>query len=289
MSAVVLVADDDPFQLRLLQEVCEAAGYQVVTAANGVAVLDAVARARPDLVLLDAVMPSLDGLEVLRVLKAEPQLAGIPVLLVTDAADDASRARGTALGADDHVSRPFRVFEVQQRVRNALRVKSAESALASAERRAHEVELIDPLTRAGTAQQLFITLHYEYVRAVRYGHSLGAVVVRITNLGDVAAVGGNDAADGALVRLAAGLRASTRDIDQLFRASEDELALVLPETGAPGVGVVIGRLLEAERAGSLFAARVVPAPSLRIGTACYPDFAAASAQALLERAVLAAR
>ena len=90
-------------------------------------------------------------------------------------------------------------------------------------------------------------------------------------------------------RLAAGLRASTRDIDQLFRASEDELALVLPETGAPGVGVVIGRLLEAERAGSLFAARVVPAPSLRIGTACYPDFAAASAHALLERAVLAAR
>lgn len=289
MSALVLVADDDPFQLRLLQEVCEAAGHEVLAAADGMAVLDAVARTRPDLVLLDAVMPSLGGLEVLRILKADPRLAAIPVILVMDEGDEDSRARGAELGADDYLARPLRVFDVQQRVRSALRVRDAESALAGASRRAREVELIDPLTRAGTAQQLFIALHYEYVRAVRYGHALSVVVVRVANLGELAAVGSDDAADSALVQLATGLRLCTRDIDQLFRASEDELALILPETDEAGLAVVLDRLAEAERDGTLFAVRFVLAPSLRIGRACYPEVAAASAQALLERAVLAAR
>lgn len=289
MSALVLVADDDPFQLRLLQEVCEAAGHEVVTAADGSAVLDAVARARPDLVVLDAVMPSPDGLEVLRILKADPLLASIPIVLVTDEADDESRARGVELGADDFVSRPFRIFDLQQRVRNALRVRNAEHAASEASRQVREIEVIDPLTRAGTAQQLFISLHYEHVRAVRYAHALGVVVVRLTNLGELAAANGTDAADGALVQLATGLRLCTRDIDQLFRASEDELALVLPETDAAGVAVVVDRLAGAERDGTLFAGLYLPPPSMRIGIACYPEVAAPTAQALLERAVLAAR
>jgi diguanylate cyclase (GGDEF)-like protein len=289
VSALVLVADDDPFQLRLLQEVCEAAGHAVVTAADGMAVLDAIARTRPDLVLLDALMPSLDGLEVLRILKADPRLAVIPVILVTDEHDEESRARGVELGADDYLARPLRVFEVQQRVRNALRMRHAESAAADATRRVREIDVIDPLTRAGTAPQLFITLHYEHVRAVRYAHPLGVAVVRLANLGELAATGGVDAADGALVQLVAGLRLCTRDIDQVFRASEDELALVMPETDATGVAVVVDRLSAAERDGTLFAARLVPAPIIRIGVACYPEVAAASAQILLERAVLAAR
>jgi PleD family two-component response regulator len=289
VSALILVAVGDPFQLRLLQEVCEAAGYDVVTAADGNAALDVVARARPELVLLDVALPERGGLEVLRVLRTEQRLAKMAVVLVTDASDDAARARGAALGVDEHLTRPFRVFEVQQRVRSALRATHAESALADASRRVRDVELIDPLTRAGTAQQLFITLHYEYVRAVRYGHALGVVVVRLGNRDELVAAGGVDAADGALVQLAAGLRLCTRDIDQLFRTADDELTLVLPETDAAGVAVVVGRLLDAEREGTLFPARLVPAPGLRVGIACYPELAAPSAQALLERAILAAR
>lgn len=294
MTAVILVADDDPFQLRLLQEVCEAAGHEVVTAADGQTVLDTVARARPDIVLLDAIMPSLDGLEVLRILKTDPRLAAISVILVTDEADDDSRQRGIALGADDILVRPLRVFDVQQRVRNALRMRQAKSVLADASQRTREVDIIDPLTNAGTAQQLYIGLHYEYMRAVRYGHALGVVIVRVANLGDLAAIAGGGAvgsraADGILVQLTAGLRLCTRDIDQLFRASEDELALILPETDAAGIAVVIDRLAAAERGETLFTERVAPAPILRTGIACYPAFAAANARALLERAVLAAR
>ena len=139
---------------------------------------------------------------------------------------------------------------------------------------------------------LFVHLYlnaFEHERTVfRRERSLGfrrrAIVHRRQRNGKRAAIAGL-----ARHRHAAAMRLGTRDIDQLFRASEDELALVLPQTDAAGVAVVIGRLTEAERSATLFTPGLVPAPSVRTGIACYPDFAAASAQALLERAILAAR
>ena len=87
MSALVLVADPDPFNLRLLHEACEAAGYDVVTAADGPEVLAMVARRPPDLLMLDAKMSEIDAFEILRILKADTSLVNIPVLLVTDEGD----------------------------------------------------------------------------------------------------------------------------------------------------------------------------------------------------------
>jgi len=75
MSALVLVADADPFNLRLLSELCGTLGYDVMTAADGGAVLDALARQRPSLVLMDSALPVMDGLKVLEVLRAD---AGLP-------------------------------------------------------------------------------------------------------------------------------------------------------------------------------------------------------------------
>ena len=115
MGALVLVADHDPFNLRLLHEACEAAGYDVVTAAVGPEVLTMVARQPPDLLLLDCKMPQLDGFEVLRILKADINLQEIPVVLITDADDVDARGRGIKLGAEDYLTRPYRVFEIQQR------------------------------------------------------------------------------------------------------------------------------------------------------------------------------
>src|SRR5690349_21293617 len=121
MTGLVLAAEADPFNLRLLSDLCSTLGYEVVTAGDGGAVLDSVAREKPHLVLMDAALPVMDGLQVLRILKADANLAHVPVLLATAENDEASRRLGLQLGAEDYITKPYRSFEVQQRLRNVLK------------------------------------------------------------------------------------------------------------------------------------------------------------------------
>src|SRR5690349_7527320 len=158
MSALILVADADPFELRLLSELCSTLGYDVVTAADGGAVLDAVARSRPDLVLMEAAMPVTDGFQVLRILKADHDLVHVPVVLVTADGDDESRQRGFEMGAEDYVTKPYRSFEIQQRLRNVLRLRGAPVTASSAPPANERMEIADALTGAGTTSQLHISL-----------------------------------------------------------------------------------------------------------------------------------
>src|SRR5262245_46825290 len=127
MSSLILLADADPFNLQTLSELCGAQGYEVVTAGDGGAVLDAVARQRPDVVLMDVSLPVMDGLQVLRILKADADLSHVPIVLVTPDGDDDTRKRGFDLGADDYVTRPYRSFEIQQRLRNLVRLRQAQT------------------------------------------------------------------------------------------------------------------------------------------------------------------
>jgi diguanylate cyclase (GGDEF)-like protein len=285
VSALVLVADDDPFNLRLLQELCEGAGYRVVTAGNGSDVLDVVARERPDLILLDVAMPVLDGFEVLRIIKSDADLSSIPVVLVTASGDEESRSRGIELGADDYVTKPYRVFEIQQRVRNALRVRAAENEAARARERVRSTELVDPLTRAGTSQQLIVSLDYELTRAARYSHPLTCMVVRLANYVDIVEKGGQEAGEGVLMQLADGLRTCVRGIDHIFRSDLEEFVVLLPETDAEGAGVVRGRIDERATDRSLWGAAIEPTPDILVGVASFPDVKAESGTALLREAL----
>jgi len=199
------------------------------------------------------------------VLKADPELATIPVILVTAAGDLESRSKGIELGAEDYVTKPFRVFEIQQRIRNALRTRAAESAA----RRAQDTEPIDLLTRAGTSQQFVISLDYELTRAARFGHPLTCVLVRVDNYNEILA-GGEDAGDGVLVQLAQALRGCIRGIDHLFRSNREEFAMLLPETDAGGGDVVLQRLHERVMDAETWKAMVKPAPLIRAAAASYP-------------------
>ena len=181
MSGLVLLAEGDPFNLRLLEELCEEAGFDVVTAGTGDSALNVIARQRPSLVVLDSALTTDDGASVLEVLQSDAQLAAIPVLLTTHADDDDARRRGAELGAADFLSRPYRVFEVEQRIRNLLRLAAAERAATRVrDELAAETapDGTDPVTRAGGAAQLLITVEYETTRAIRFAHPLSCLVLR---------------------------------------------------------------------------------------------------------------
>lgn len=118
MPTTLLVADDDPAIRTLLRDVFEAQGYAVVVAADGVEALARAEETPPDLVLLDIMMPALDGLEVVRRLRAHTET---PIILLTARVGETDRVVGLELGADDYVAKPFSLHELGARVRAVLR------------------------------------------------------------------------------------------------------------------------------------------------------------------------
>lgn len=118
--ATVLVADDDPDIRDLVAFKLEQSGVEVVTVGDGFAAVEACRRATPDLVLLDVMMPGMSGLDVCRVMRGDPSLAQIPVILLTARAQESDVSQGFEAGADDYVVKPFSPRELGSRVQAVL-------------------------------------------------------------------------------------------------------------------------------------------------------------------------
>jgi class 3 adenylate cyclase len=120
----ILVADDNPMNLDILQTRLAAHGYEVITAADGEAALALARAAQPDLVLLDIMMPKLDGLDVCRQLRADPALPFMPVILVTAKGDSKDVVAGLEAGADEYLTKPVDQAALVARVKSMLRIKA---------------------------------------------------------------------------------------------------------------------------------------------------------------------
>jgi class 3 adenylate cyclase/CheY-like chemotaxis protein len=122
--ARLLVVDDTPHNVKLLADILGARGFAVATAASGEEALAKIAAEPPDLVLLDVMMPGLSGYDVLRRLRAQPETALLPVVLVTSLDPHEERVKGIEAGADDFLQKPIHQPELMARVRSLLRIKS---------------------------------------------------------------------------------------------------------------------------------------------------------------------
>jgi two-component system alkaline phosphatase synthesis response regulator PhoP len=117
----ILVVDDDKQIVRLVQSYLERAGYQVLTAQNGETALHTIRRERPDLIVLDLMLPDRDGWEITRMVRSDPTLAPLPIIMLTARVEDTDKIIGLELGADDYIAKPFTPHEVVARVRAVLR------------------------------------------------------------------------------------------------------------------------------------------------------------------------
>ena len=120
MAHTILVVDDDPKVVRVVEINLAQEGYQIRTAADGEEALAAVARERPDLVLLDVMMPRMDGFEALKRLKADPATAEIPIIMLTARAQDEDVFEGYGTGAQWYLTKPFDPTELRRVVRHLL-------------------------------------------------------------------------------------------------------------------------------------------------------------------------
>ncbi len=139
MKTRILVVDDEPDAVELIEFNLTTAGYEVVTATDGEEALKKARTLLPALIVLDLMLPEVDGLEVCKILRRDPQTSAIPIIMVTAKAAEIDRVLGLELGADDYVTKPFSPRELVLRVKRLLRRTEA------AEDKADRIELKDLL------------------------------------------------------------------------------------------------------------------------------------------------
>jgi two-component system cell cycle response regulator len=235
MSARILVVDDNEVNVELLAAMLASEHYVVSTATDGFEALAKIEAEKPDIVLLDVMMPELDGFEVCRRIKADPTMADIPVIMVTALSDVDDLVRGFEAGADDFVTKPFDVLALMARVHLQLRRKRHYAHILEQSR-------VDRLTGA-------FNLHYLEVYAPRLAarcraarRPVAVLMIDVDHLKQIneahGHAGGNHALRGVANRATSALRPS----DLVARMGGDEFVVVMPETDLDAAFQIAERL-----------------------------------------------
>jgi diguanylate cyclase (GGDEF)-like protein len=241
-SPRVLVAEDDEITREYLVTLLGIHGMQVVQAEDGHDALNKAREAGIDLVLMDVMMPGLDGLDCCRLIKGLSTDTFLPVVLLTAKSDNESRVTGLRIGADDYVCKPFDERELLARIANLLRLKNMHDEISSAKDRLATLAIRDELTELYNYRYLQTRLSEEFKRAERYREPLSCVMVDVDHFKSVNDRFGHDAGDRALREVAVRLRASVREVDVVSRYGGEEFLLLLPSTNFSGALSVAERV-----------------------------------------------
>ncbi len=237
----VLVVDDDPDKRMLLTVALQMAGYEVRTANDGEEGLLTVESFQPDLIITDVMMPKMDGYELARRVRANPQTRFLPIIIQTAArsgADDIRR--GSEVGALGYITDPTDIDMLLARARTLLDFKHY---LDTCE----EAAFTDHLTGLANRRRFERQLEREVSRTQRYGRPFCLLLLDIDNFKQVNDSHGHEAGDEVIRRLALTLQAGTRGIDLAARVGGEEFAVILPETDFVGGLDVAERLRIAVR------------------------------------------
>lgn len=238
-TRAILIVDDAPDSLGAVRAGLAAQGYQTLVATSGEAALTLARRQRPDLILLDVVMPGMDGLETCRQLKGDAATSTIPVIFMSSRTEADDVVAGLERGAVDYVGKPLRMAEVCARVRTQLQLRRANEALEHA-------ALEDALTGIANRRHFDSFMELEWQRAVRSGEPLSLVVLDVDHFKLYNDSLGHAAGDAALRQIGAVLQAQTpRPTDLAARYGGEEFTLLFAETPAASAAV----LAENVRAG----------------------------------------
>jgi diguanylate cyclase (GGDEF)-like protein len=233
----VLVVDDHEDNVELLRVRLESWGYRVVTAKDGLSALKVVEESPPDLILLDVMMPSVDGNEVARRIKRNPALPFIPIIMQTALDSTESKVEGLEAGADDYITKPIEFAELKARVRSMLRIKRLQEDLEERERqlleaneRLRHMSRTDALTGLDNRRYLEQQLEHMYAHAERLSEPLSCVMCDLDRFKSVNDEHGHHAGDAVLKEFARILKHEAREIDQVGRFGGEEFVILLPGT-----------------------------------------------------------
>jgi two-component system, cell cycle response regulator len=237
-TARILIVDDHEDNVEVIRARLEAGGYQIESAADGVEALDRVRQSPPDLILLDVMMPRIDGMEVARRIKADPSLPFIPIIMQTALDTVQHKVEGLGAGADDYVTKPINFAELEARVKSMLRIKllqdelsRANEHLARANAELQRLAVTDALTGLHNRRNVETLLHDMFEHSIRLKEPLACAMFDIDHFKSVNDTQGHQAGDAVLQQLAGILETAAREIDKVGRYGGEEFIALLPGAG----------------------------------------------------------
>jgi len=232
----ILIVDDTPTNIQVLAEALRA-DYRVKVAGSGKAAFEIIARqGLPDLILLDVMMPGMDGYAVCRRLKDDPRTKDIPVIFVTAKSDPLDEEHGLRLGAVDYIAKPFHPHIVAARVQNHINLKLKTDLLEL-----HA--LLDGLTSIPNRRRFDDDLASEWKRAHRAGSMLSLIMLDVDYFKPYNDHYGHGAGDNCLRKVAGALaEAVVRPGDLAARYGGEEFVVLLPATGKDGAAQIAERI-----------------------------------------------
>jgi len=263
MNGRILVVDDAMENIQILHGALQDE-HEVLFALDGRRALELARTQHPDLILLDAVMPDMDGYAVCQELLASPETAGIPVIFVTALKSPEDETRALEAGAADFISKPVNAAVVRARVRTQLTVKRQRDALRA-------LLLVDALTGVANRRAFDERLDAEWRRCGRAGLPVALMLVDIDHFKLYNDHYGHPGGDATLVQVASAMRrAAARSQDLVARYGGEEFAILLPQLDAHGATGVARRLMqELERMAIPHAASpTAPHLTVSMGIAC---------------------
>ncbi|MEP6883461.1 MAG: EAL domain-containing protein [Gammaproteobacteria bacterium] len=300
IPATVLVVDDDPGARLLVGTALEMAGFRVVTAADGAAALRHFREDPADCVVLDVVMPGMNGFDVCSALRESPECRHVPILMQTSLDDMESVNRAYNAGATDFSSKGINPMLLAQRVKFLVRAKQTQDQLRESEARVRYLAYYDPLTALPNRQRLLQILEQQVLFAKPRQRGLAVLMLDIDNFSRINDTQGQALGDALLKEVAHRLQSCLRDSqhepdqkadsierkdinDWVARTGGDEFALALPGVSTADAAQVVARRVQLALARPfVFAQQEIPLAAT-MGVSLYPGDAA-TGEALIKNA-----
>jgi len=238
----LLIADDDPLLCQLLEGVLVSAGYEVVIASDGLEAWDILQRDRIRMLLVDWMMPGLDGPELIRRIRSAGWPGYTYIILLTAMSGRQDIVAGLRGGADDYVTKPFRQEELLARLGVGGRILALEAGLSESLAREEALSALDSLTGLPNRRALYVRALAELSRAERERTSVGFVMMDLDHFKEINDQFGHAAGDEALRLVAAALQKDKRDYDFPGRWGGEEFLIIVPGASLEQAAAVAERI-----------------------------------------------
>lgn len=245
----ILLVDDTPVNLEIAGKILQKENYDIYIAESGYTALDLIENTDFDLILLDIMMPEMDGFETYKKLKEHKNFNEIPVIFLTAKVDIESVVNGFELGAVDYIRKPFNGLELKARVRTHVELKKIREELEEKNKSLYDayerLEIIattDPLTKLINRRELTKKLEEEQIRFERNNLAFSIIIADIDYFKKVNDTYGHNSGDFILKSVADILKNTSRKQDSVSRWGGEEFLLLLPETNAEGAAALAEKL-----------------------------------------------